>query len=226
MALGISAPESQTDPSKEEEDLPKTRLVTIEPCKLPRMDEILVPLIGSGMITRILQDRKRLSDFCEKYGSSQVQVLHVVWGLVLRLYTGNDTVCFGTCESPFLSNTFQIDRSLKATTSLISLALLTTDTPLSVLNRLKMENLATQYPLTGLLQVPFDTILIYADEELTECEVAEVCNGLNFSEVNVRFFLCPMNKIAYSFGGSSWFTVSTLQRGALDPIIARYFLVA
>ncbi|EFQ97050.1 hypothetical protein MGYG_00094 [Nannizzia gypsea CBS 118893] len=78
----------------------KTYLSGLEPCTLPSLASIPLPKERAvGEYVMKLPIGSELQSFCKQEGLTQSNVLQLVWGLVLRAYTGSDEVCFGYVAS-------------------------------------------------------------------------------------------------------------------------------
>ena len=76
----------------------KDYLEGVPPCVFPSQRE---PQSGEdkarGSMTRLLDGdtHSRLRSFCQKNGFTPANLFHLAWALLLRCYTGSETVCFG-----------------------------------------------------------------------------------------------------------------------------------
>lgn len=73
-------------------------LGTVEPCILTRLKPGIAPSTPSTLRSvRVNLDgiSARSDDFCKSTNIALATVLKVAWGMVLRTYTGSDSVCFG-----------------------------------------------------------------------------------------------------------------------------------
>ncbi|KAJ5893957.1 hypothetical protein N7495_005648 [Penicillium taxi] len=71
-------------------------LADVEPCNFPALSEDP----SKGIATRTLNRQSHeLQNFAKSCSVSIETILQVVWGLVLRCYTGSDDVCFGYYRS-------------------------------------------------------------------------------------------------------------------------------
>ncbi|KAF3490821.1 nonribosomal peptide synthase [Arthroderma uncinatum] len=78
----------------------KTYLNGLEPCTLPSLATVPPPKERKvGEYVMKLNIGAELQSFCKKEGLTQSNVLQLVWGLVLRAYTGSDEICFGYVAS-------------------------------------------------------------------------------------------------------------------------------
>lgn len=78
----------------------KNYLSGVEPCFLPSLsdgNESKTRKLGS--LTRRIHHASQLQSFCMKQGLTPANVLQLIWGLVLRCYTGSSEVCFGYVAS-------------------------------------------------------------------------------------------------------------------------------
>lgn len=76
----------------------KEYLDGVEPCLFPSLcakDAEKKP--GSHVL--LLKQTTQLQEFCKDVGVTASNVLQLVWGLVLRCYTGSDEICFGYLTS-------------------------------------------------------------------------------------------------------------------------------
>jgi amino acid adenylation domain-containing protein len=72
----------------------KTYLADIEPCSFPSLS----PGASKGehgVIEMEIKNAAQMQRFCQVAGVSASSLLYVIWGLVLRCYTGLEDVCFG-----------------------------------------------------------------------------------------------------------------------------------
>lgn len=72
----------------------KKYLVDVEPCAFPSLNPDN-ERSGFGSAKLAIQNLANLRSFCQKIGVTEDIVLQLVWGLVLRCYTGSEEVCFG-----------------------------------------------------------------------------------------------------------------------------------
>ncbi|KAM5489397.1 NRPS cluster protein [Microsporum audouinii] len=78
----------------------KTYLSGLEPCTLPSLAPVPPPKERTvGEYVMKLNVGSELQAFCKREGLTQSNVLQLVWGLVLRAYTGSDEICFGYVAS-------------------------------------------------------------------------------------------------------------------------------
>lgn len=78
----------------------KNYLSGIEPCSFPSLPDFPKPAKRQpGSYYLSLGDGTELQTFCMKQNLTAPDVLQFVWGLVLRIYTGSDDVCFGHVAS-------------------------------------------------------------------------------------------------------------------------------
>lgn len=84
-----------------EEDISYWRsyLEFIEPCSFPALGDSKDGFRELLTLELKLQDIAPLQTVCSMKGVTLSNVLQLVWALVLRAYTGNDTVCFGYLTS-------------------------------------------------------------------------------------------------------------------------------
>ena len=104
-----------------EEDLAYWRqyLESVQPCHFPTMtNDLRVPreLKTHGIV---LDETPHLQSFCAKHGVTLSNVLQLVWSLVLRSYTGDDTVCFGYISSGRDAPVQDIEKSVGAFISML-----------------------------------------------------------------------------------------------------------
>lgn len=69
-----------------------------EPCYFPVCDDVNTDRQLKSIQIE-LSDASSLMEFCKLHEVTPANVFQVVWGLVLRLYTGSDNVCFGYLTS-------------------------------------------------------------------------------------------------------------------------------
>ena len=169
---------------------PRLSSTAKEPCKLPVLDEHLKPLPGRSSLKVNLHRHQPLRAFCEVHRTSEFNVLRVAWGLVLRCYTGNDTICFGygsiteCCDFDVKIN----DRGT-ARLSLYTDTILASDTLAAMLARFPRSARVWNERTTGgcieLLQPPFDTVLL---ESVHECKNRPRANdGVDLALSQVHF---------------------------------------
>ncbi|KAK2871711.1 NRPS, partial [Arthroderma sp. PD_2] len=90
----------QLTPKEAGVDYWKTYLSGLEPCTLPPLAAVPPPKERKvGEYIMKLDIGSELQVFCKKEGLTQSNVLQLVWGLVLRAYTGSDEICFGYVAS-------------------------------------------------------------------------------------------------------------------------------
>ncbi|KAF2678227.1 amino acid adenylation domain-containing protein [Lentithecium fluviatile CBS 122367] len=80
-------------------DFWKTYLTDVEPCYFPMLNDgaCEAPTLRCQKLE--LPRTNEMQDFCKKHGVTLSNALQLVWGLVLRSYTGSDEVCFGYLTS-------------------------------------------------------------------------------------------------------------------------------
>ncbi|MCJ1436746.1 hypothetical protein MMC27_006128 [Xylographa pallens] len=71
----------------------------IEPCSFPSLLDGPVQERKTRTYQLNLEDLPRLSLFCAQNGATLSNVLQLVWSLVLRVFTGNENICFGYITS-------------------------------------------------------------------------------------------------------------------------------
>lgn len=80
-------------------DFWKEYLTGVEPCLL-QTTKASGPTKGVPYtIDRALDRRSQYQTFCDQHGVTLFNLAQVAWGLVLRYYTGSDSVCFGYLAS-------------------------------------------------------------------------------------------------------------------------------
>ena len=90
----------QTTPKEKGIKYWKDYLSGIEPCTLPVLADSPKPAKKeNGTYVLNLNNGAELQQFCRKQGLTQANVMQLVWGLVLRAYTGSNEVCFGYVAS-------------------------------------------------------------------------------------------------------------------------------
>ncbi len=77
----------------------RSYLEFIEPCSFPALGDSRDGFRELLTLELKLQDIAPLKTFCSKKGVTLSNVLQLVWALVLRAYTCNDSVCFGYLTS-------------------------------------------------------------------------------------------------------------------------------
>jgi amino acid adenylation domain-containing protein/non-ribosomal peptide synthase protein (TIGR01720 family) len=81
-------------------DFWKGHLANIEPCHFPILHDETSEVKELGYILFDLRVAPgQLRTFCDATGVTMSTILQMVWGLVLRCYTGSDQVCFGYITS-------------------------------------------------------------------------------------------------------------------------------
>ena len=91
----------QTRSSLEAREYWQGRVAGAEPCIFPVLNQDHVEPNARGIaFLPITQEIYRsLRSFCRAHGLTPSNVLHLAWGLVLRCYTSNESVCFGYLSS-------------------------------------------------------------------------------------------------------------------------------
>ena len=157
---------------------PRHSSATIQPCKLPILDEYLELLPERSSLRVNLDPHQRLRAFCEVHGTSEFNVLQVAWGLLLRCYTGNDTICFGHRTTRKCGGTiFEINHHGITRVDLYTDTILATDTLAAMLVRLAEPTTVLAERAEGYnhhLQPPFDTVLLQSG---SECKSRPHVNG-------------------------------------------------
>lgn len=130
---------------------PNTRLLldteyppSVEDSKFPILDENLIPATRRNSISIYLSSTQQLCAVCERFGLSLSNMLQAVWGLVVRCYTGNDSVRFGLLSFAGgrpSNNVKSGDRSqrISANIFVVNETLSATDTIAATLERWKYE---------------------------------------------------------------------------------------
>ncbi|RBR18641.1 uncharacterized protein FIESC28_05918 [Fusarium coffeatum] len=78
----------------------KSYLMGVEPCHFPILDDGEVVETKELRNFRVKFDElNQLQSLCDKRGVTIVNAIYAAWGLVLRLYTASDEVCFGHLTS-------------------------------------------------------------------------------------------------------------------------------
>lgn len=90
---------SQQASSDEDESYWRHYLESVEPCSFPHLGDSQESDRELLTLELRLQDISPLKSFCLRNGVTLSNVLQLVWALVLRTYTGNDSVCFGYLTS-------------------------------------------------------------------------------------------------------------------------------
>ncbi|KAL4967242.1 uncharacterized protein BDV14DRAFT_198344 [Aspergillus stella-maris] len=77
------------------------RVKDLAPCRLPSIDaaEDEPPAFMSTQCKLDVNLTNRMQEFCRLHSTTTASIMSVVWSLVLRAYTGNETVCFGYLSS-------------------------------------------------------------------------------------------------------------------------------
>ncbi|KAG8530149.1 NRPS [Bacidia gigantensis] len=70
-------------------------LQNAEPCSFPTLLDSVSPKREHRSCELKLEDLTELHSFCAQRGVTLSNLLQLVWAVVLRVYTGNDNVCFG-----------------------------------------------------------------------------------------------------------------------------------
>ncbi|KAH6953445.1 hypothetical protein DER45DRAFT_380302 [Fusarium avenaceum] len=70
----------------------------VKPCVFPRDPAATVDYEARGPVVPF-HDGQRLSRFCQEQAVTHAMFMQAAWALVLRKYTGNSTVCFGSVRS-------------------------------------------------------------------------------------------------------------------------------
>lgn len=74
-------------------------LSNVEPCYFPALADGKKDKRELRTLELKLDNASQLQSFCAQHSVTLSNVLQLVWSLVLRAYTGNDTVCFGYLSS-------------------------------------------------------------------------------------------------------------------------------
>jgi amino acid adenylation domain-containing protein/non-ribosomal peptide synthase protein (TIGR01720 family) len=77
----------------------KEYLAGTEPCVLPSMTTGRESAKRLGSHIFVLDSFSEAQNFCKNVGVTTSALLQLVWGLVLRCYTGSDDICFGYISS-------------------------------------------------------------------------------------------------------------------------------
>lgn len=91
----------RTLPESASLDYWKTYVAGLEPCLFPKLIEGQPPSTGNQLqsFSVELDAPSELRSFCETFGFTLSGLFQLAWALVLRSYTGLDTVCFGYITS-------------------------------------------------------------------------------------------------------------------------------
>lgn len=169
---------------------PRLPSATIQPCKLPILDEYLDIVPGRSSLKVNLNHYQRLRAFCEVHGTSKFNVLRAAWGLLLRCYTGNDTICFGHgTTTEYGGSSAKINDRGITRLDLYTDTILATDTLVAMLARSAGSSrvLSERANAGGneLFQPPFDTVLL---ESEPECKTRpRVNDGVDHALSQVHF---------------------------------------
>ena len=71
----------------------------VEPCDFPSLTDGVKRERSLHVLEKQIEQAIDLHAFCAREGVTISNVLQLVWSLVLRVYTGNDSVCFGYLSS-------------------------------------------------------------------------------------------------------------------------------
>ncbi len=74
-------------------------LSNVEPCYFPALVDSVKKDRDLRTLDLELEDASGLQSFCGHHGVTLSNILQLVWSLVLRTYTGNDSICFGYISS-------------------------------------------------------------------------------------------------------------------------------
>lgn len=91
----------RTLPASTSLDYWKNYVAGLEPCLFPKLTD-RVPVSNGNQLQSAfveLEAASELHDFCETFGFTMSNLFQLAWALVLRSYTGLDTVCFGYITS-------------------------------------------------------------------------------------------------------------------------------
>jgi hypothetical protein len=77
----------------------KNYLKDLQPCLLPEFVDTIEPEISFGSVDISFSESGDLYSFCSKYDRTPSSVYQAVWSMVLRIYTGRDSICFGFLSS-------------------------------------------------------------------------------------------------------------------------------
>ena len=172
------------------EPLRNLAFAAIQPCKLPILDEHLKPRSGRGSLNVTLPSHRHLRLFCKDNGASEFQVLQVVWSLLLRCYTGNDTICFGLSQAKtdHLGYNSKVKGCDDPRLDLRHDTISATDTFAAILRRFAQHATAWNEWTNGnckeRLQAPVDTVLL--DQTVAETFVFNVSHNEDFSQSKVH----------------------------------------
>ena len=171
----------------------------IESCSFPRLDEILSQSADErGLVSLNLEDSERLRDLCEQHAWSEHKFLQLAWALLLRCYTGNDSVCFGLLDHPPQPPEHAKDiRGEGAPCMHVGdLTILASDSFMALIDRFRSENIRVRHqrqkssseqrnePLTK----PFDTVVVENGGQSPGAPITGALSGLECFEVKyIRF---------------------------------------
>ncbi len=74
-------------------------LANVEPCYFPALADSMEEDRELRTLELKLEDLSELQVFCAQHSVTLSNVLQLVWSLVLRAYTGNESICFGYISS-------------------------------------------------------------------------------------------------------------------------------
>ncbi|KAL1965991.1 hypothetical protein VTN77DRAFT_4931 [Rasamsonia byssochlamydoides] len=77
----------------------KEYLAGTEPCLFPSLLDARQSEKKLGSQILVLKQTSEIQEFCKRAGVTISNLLQLVWGLVLRCYTGSDEICFGYLSS-------------------------------------------------------------------------------------------------------------------------------
>ena len=195
MAPGALLTEGRLCQANDDGDFgPRTSPAAIQRCILSNLDETLKLVRGRSSVKVKLDHHQRLRAFCEDHGAPESDVLRVAWGLLLRCYTGNDTICFGYgSTTEHCGGSFEMNGHGTTRLDLRTDTILTTDTFMAILARFAgpatVWNERTNGECTELLQPPFGTVLLESISKGTVRSHVNDGTDIALSQVHFASFL-------------------------------------
>ena len=176
----------------------------IKSCSFPRLDEMLQSTNERGLVSLNLEDSERLCYLCEQHAWSEYKFLQLAWALLLRCYTGNDSVCFGLLEHPPkpVEHAKVIRGESAPCVHIGDLTILASDSFMALIDRFRSENIKFRHQRqkspseqkNESPRKPFDTVVVEKRNQSTCVPITRPLSSLEFFKVKYNSFLCVIEQ--------------------------------
>ncbi|KAG6008108.1 NRPS protein [Claviceps maximensis] len=151
----------------------KMKLAGVEQCHFPRIADASAPSNGVATATTSIDvdgnDFEAIQNFCKSQSVTPASIFQSAWALLLSIYTGNSSVCFGYIASGRDFPIEGIEQSVNAYANML-------------ICRSHVSNTLTSHQF---IQSLHDQVL--EDLEFQHCSLADIQHDLQFSSENPLF---------------------------------------